>query len=388
MKDPCMKPILSMLLAGLMTGACAGQAPAPSPEADGSLMSNSGLRLVPVATELEFPWAMAELPDGSLLVTEREGRLRRIADDRLVEEPVSGLPEDILIEGQGGLLGLTLAPDFETSRTLFFSYSKNMGDTNTTAVARATLSEDASTLEQVTEIFQGAVRETAYHFGGRLAVLDDGSLIVTLGDGYRYMDEAQNPDNLHGAIARIWPDGRIPDDNPFTSGGGDPALFSYGHRNVQGLFIDHTRAKIWAHEHGPKGGDELNLLEPGANYGWPAITYGINYDGTVITDKTAAPEMQQPVFKWVPSIAPSGMTLVRTAAFPDWQNDLLIGAMNGPKGQKIVRIDLDAAGQVEGSEDLLQDLGLGFRDVLSTDTALYAATNDLDGTVYRIEPAD
>jgi glucose/arabinose dehydrogenase len=329
---------------------------------------------------------MAELPDGTLLVTEREGRLRRITSSGLVAEPVSGLPEDVLIDGQGGLLGLALAPDFAVSRALFLSYSRQDGDTNTTAVVRGILTPDATALTDVTHIFDGAPRETTYHYGGRLAFLDDGSLIVTLGDGYRYMDEAQNPSNRHGAIARIWPDGSIPEDNPFISGGGDPAVYSYGHRNVQGLVFDEARNLLWAHEHGPKGGDELNLLEAGANYGWPAITYGINYDGTVITDQTKAPGLKQPVWKWVPSIAPSGMALVQTESFPAWRGDLLIGAMNGPKGQKIVRIDLDPDGEVVGSEDILTDLGLGFRDVLSTRTALYAATNDLDATLYRIEP--
>lgn len=381
-----MKHITPLLLAGALSAACAGKAPPPAAEEDGSLLSSSGVRLVPVAAGLEFPWAMAELPDGTLLVTEREGRLRRITSSGLVAEPVSGLPEDVLIDGQGGLLGLALAPDFAISRALFLSYSRQDEDTNTTAVVRGILTPDATALTDVTHIFDGAPRETTYHYGGRLAFLDDGSLIVTLGDGYRYMDEAQNPSNRHGAIARIWPDGSIPEDNPFISGGGDPAVYSYGHRNVQGLVFDEARNLLWAHEHGPKGGDELNLLEAGANYGWPAITYGINYDGTVITDQTKAPGLKQPVWKWVPSIAPSGMALVQTESFPAWQGDLLIGAMNGPKGQKIVRIDLDPDGEVVGSEDILTDLGLGFRDVLSTRTALYAATNDLDATLYRIEP--
>ncbi len=233
-----MKHITPLLLAGALSAACAGKAPPPAAEEDGSLLSSSGVRLVPVAAGLEFPWAMAELPDGTLLVTEREGRLRRITSSGLVAEPVSGLPEDVLIDGQGGLLGLALAPDFAVSRALFLSYSRQDGDTNTTAVVRGILTPDATALTDVTHIFDGAPRETTYHYGGRLAFLDDGSLIVTLGDGYRYMDEAQNPSNRHGAIARIWPDGSIPEDNPFISGGGDPAVYSYGHRNVQGLVFD------------------------------------------------------------------------------------------------------------------------------------------------------
>lgn len=367
--------------------ACAGQAAAPEPQADGSILSDSGLRLVPIASELEFPWGMAALPNGDLLVTEREGRLRLIRGDVLVDAPVSGLPDDILVEGQGGLLGLTLDPGFDTNRKLYLSYSKDMGETNTTAVISATLSADASALSDVTEIFLGEARATTYHYGSRMAFLPDGSLIVTLGDGYRYMQDAQDPALLHGKIARIMPDGSLPADNPFADGGGNPAVWSYGHRNVQGLVYHAASGQLIAHEHGPKGGDELNVVSPGNNYGWPVITYGINYDGTIITDDTEAPGLEQPAVKWVPSIAPSGMTVVATSGFEDWTGDLLIGAMDGPSGQKLVRVDIGSDGAIGDTEDLLSDLQTGFRDVISTPDAIYVATNMLDGVIYRVENA-
>ena len=367
--------------------ACGGQAAPPPAEADGSIISNSGLKLIPIAETLEFPWGMAALPNGDLLVTEREGRLRIIRGDALVEAPVTGLPDDILVAGQGGLLGITLDPGFDTNRTLYLSYSKDMGDTNTTAVVSATLSDDASALSDVTEIFVGSPRETTFHYGSRMAFLPDGSMAISLGDGYRYMEEAQNPANLHGKIARIMPDGSIPSDNPFSESEGNPTVWSYGHRNVQGMVYHAGADLLIAHEHGPKGGDELNVIQPGKIYGWPTITYGINYDGTIITDETEAPGMEQPNVKWVPSIAPSGMAIVETNGFEDWAGDLLIGAMDGPAGQKLVRVDVAADGTIGETEDLLSDLQTGFRDVISTPNAIYVATNMLDGVIYRVEKA-
>lgn len=378
---------LTVLSLAVMT-ACSGQTAAPEPAEDGSLTSSDGLKLIPIAEELEFPWGLAALPNGDLLVTEREGRLRRISNDTLVDAPLTGLPDDILVEGQGGLLGILLDPAFDTNRTLYLSYSKDMGETNTTAVISATLNADATALENVTEIFRGEPRDTGYHFGSRMSFLPDGSLIVTLGDGYRYMHDAQDPDLLHGKIARIMPDGSLPTDNPFANGGGNPAVWSYGHRNVQGVVYHAESGILFAHEHGPKGGDELNVIEPGNNYGWPVITYGINYDGTIITDETEAEGMEQPAVKWVPSIAPSGMAVVQTAGFEAWTGDLLIGAMDGPKGQKLVRVDIGTDGSVGETEDLLADLHTGFRDVISTPDAIYVATNMLDGIVYRVEKSE
>ncbi|MDJ0920952.1 MAG: PQQ-dependent sugar dehydrogenase [Henriciella sp.] len=376
------------LIAIAALSACGGEAAAPAPDAEGAFVSSDGLKLIPLADGLEFPWGLAELPNGDLLVTEREGRLRLISSEGLVEAPLTGLPDDILAEGQGGLLGILLDPDFDTNRKLYLSYSKGMGETNTTAVISATLNEDASGLSDVTEIFAASPRETTFHYGSRMAFLPDGSLIVTLGEGYRYMEDSQTLDNLHGKIARVMPDGSIPTDNPFAGTENNPAIYSYGHRNVQGLVYDADRDLLIAHEHGPKGGDELNVIEPGLNYGWPTITYGINYDGTIITDETEAEGMEQPVVKWVPSIAPSGMALVETPEFADWQGDLLVGAMNGPAGLKLVRVDLDESGDVVGTEDLLEDLQIAYRDVISTPNGIFVATADLDGAVYKVALAE
>ena len=373
--------------AALTLVACSGQAAAPEPLEDGSIVSEDGLKLVPIAEGLEFPWGLAELPDGALLVTEREGRLRLINESGLSEAPISGIPDDLLVLRQGGLLGITLAPDFAETSKLYLAYSKGTAEDNTTAVISATLSEDRTALENVTEIFAGASRATGFHYGSRIVVLPDGSLAISLGDGGRYQDESQDPNNRHGIIARVMPDGSIPADNPFVDGGGDPAVWSYGHRNVQGMVYDTDRGILFAHEHGPKGGDELNIVKKGANYGWPAITYGINYDGSIITDETEAPGMEQPVVKWVPSIAPSGMAVVQTAGFEDWAGDLLVGGMNGPAGQKLVRVDLDDEGNVVETVDLLDDLQVAYRDVISTPSAIYVATTDLDGVIYRVDLA-
>lgn len=378
---------LSILALATLT-ACGGQAAAPAPDADGSIVSKDGLKLIPVADTLEFPWGMAALPNGDLLVTEREGRLRLIKGGELVGAALTGLPDDILVEGQGGLLGITLDPAFDTNRKLYLSYSKDMGDTNTTAVISATLNQDLSGLTDVTEIFVGAPRETTFHYGSRMVFLPDGSMAISLGDGYRYMQDAQDTSNLHGKIARIMPDGALPADNPFANGGGNPTIWSYEHRNVQGMVYHSGADLLLAHEHGPKGGDELNVIDAGKNYGWPTITYGINYDGTIITEETEAPGMEQPAVKWVPSIAPSGMAVVETAGFEDWSGDLLIGAMAGPKGYKLVRVDVADDGTIGEPEDLMDDLQIGYRDVISTPDAIYLATNELDGVVYRLEKAE
>ena len=392
----------ALLFAAACSGADQGEAPAGEPETDveaeatsgddtpGTLVSEDGLTLTPLATGLDFPWDMVFLPSGEMLVTERSGAIRVIRDGELLETPVSGTPE-ALVQGQGGYFAMALDPDFSANRTLYLAYAKSLGEgENTTAVIKGTLSKDASALTDVQEIFAGTPRGTSYHFGGRLAFLPDGTLIITMGEGFRYMDEAQNPQNFHGSIARIHTDGAIPEDNPFADGeGGAAKLWSYGHRNVQGLVYDAGRDILWAHEHGPKGGDELNIIKPGANYGWPEITYGVNYDGTVITDETEAEGMEQPVVKWVPSIAPSGMALVTGDTWADWQGDLIVGAMNGPKGKKLVRVDLDEEGAVLGTEDLLADLDLGYRDVvISPNGTLYVATATTDGVIYEVTRSD
>ncbi|MCZ4297513.1 PQQ-dependent sugar dehydrogenase [Henriciella marina] len=351
-----------------------------------AVISEDGFRLTPIAEGLEFPWDMLFLPDGTMLVTERSGTIRLVRDVELLPEPVAGTPE-AHVSAQGGYFAMALDPDFASNRKLYLAFAKGTAEQNTTAVVSGVLSDNASELSDVQEIFTGAPRETSHHYGGRLAFLPDGTLIAALGEGFRYMEESQNPQNYHGTIVRLNTDGSFPEDNPFIDGeNGLPGVWSYGHRNVQGLVWDEARETLWAHEHGPKGGDELNRIEAGNNYGWPAITYGVNYDGTIITDETEAPGMEQPVVKWVPSIAPSGMALVSGDVWSEWDGDLIVGAMNGPRGKKLVHIMLDEEGNVTGQADLMADLEIPFRDVaISPDGNLYAATANMDGVVYRID---
>ncbi|MEO0982132.1 MAG: PQQ-dependent sugar dehydrogenase [Pseudomonadota bacterium] len=372
----------ALAASALALTACNGGATTPEATSSGVAVA-----LTPVAEGLEFPWGMVFLPNGDMLVTEREGRLRILRDGALDPTPIAGTPE-AYVARQGGYLGLALDPAFEENRLVYLAYSKGPADANGTAVVRGRLSEDAARLDDVEEIFLSSTRDTTLHYGGRLQFLSDGTLIVTLGDGFRYMQEAQNVENTHGKIVRINSDGSVPADNPNAAAGGLAAtVYSHGHRNVQGIAYDAETGALYAHEHGPKGGDELNLIEPGVNYGWPSITYGVNYDGTIITNDTEREGMAQPMVQWVPSIAPSGMALYTGEAYPGWTGDLFIGAMNGPRGQKLVRIDLED-GAVAGQEDLLADAGIAYRDVVQgPDGLLYLATADLDGTIYRLDIA-
>lgn len=345
------------------------------------VLTSGNYTLTPVATGLEVPWGMAFLPSGDLLVTEREGRLTLVRDGE--NTTVSGTPET-LVDGQGGYLGLLLDPEFETNRTFYMAFSKGTKDSNSTAVYKGVLSADGTEVTSGEVIYEATKRNTTYHFGGRLQFMADGTLLVSLGDGFRYMDEAQNTNNTHGKIVRINTDGTIPTNNPFADGDA-PEVYSYGHRNVQGLYVDPETDTVYAHEHGPKGGDEFNVIEPGNNYGWPVITYGINYNGTIITEETARDGMEQPVEKWVPSIAPSGMIKYTGGAYEGWQGDFFVGAMNGPEGQKLVRLDMED-GEYVGKEDLLGDLQLPFRDVIQgPDGKLYLAGAQAEDNIYRLD---
>lgn len=374
------------LVSAVALSACSSQADS-APAADATPYS---LELTEIASGLEFPWGMAFLPSGDMLVTEREGRLRIIREGTLDPEPIAGAPQDAYVSNQGGYLDVILHPDFSDNRLIYISYAQGSQDENRTAVIRARLDEDASALENVEEIFVSNVpgKRGGAHFGSRLQFLNDGTLLVTLGDGFRWMDEAQNTANHFGKVVRLTEDGAPAPGNPDLGEGADPAVYTYGHRNVQGIAYDAERGIVYAHEHGPKGGDELNIINPGTNYGWPEITYGVNYDGTIITPDTEAEGMAQPEMKWVPSIAPSGMELYSGDVYPGWRGDLFIGAMNGPEGQKLVRVDLDETGQVAGREDLLADEAIPLRDVVEgPDGKLYLATAELDGRIFRLDIA-
>ncbi len=373
-------PALAALVA---LAACSPSGGTATPTA----VSETKVKLEPLVAA-EQPWGLAFLPDGALLFTEKEGGLKYVVPGTGVDpKPVSGLPA-ALTEGQAGYLGIALDPDFDGNRLVYVSLSSGTTEANATAVVRGRLSDDNSALENVEEIFRGKTRDTAYHYGSRLAFANDGTLFVTLGEAFKYKELAQDPKELLGKIVRINPDGSIPSDNPFADGvAGDPAVWSYGHRNEQGLYYDSVSGTLWETEHGPKGGDELNIITKGTNYGWPAITYGVDYDGTIISNKTEADGMAQPETFWVPSIAPSGLTMLNSDVYPGWRGDLFAGGMNGPNGLVLVRIDLEG-GKVIGKEDLLRDANLAIRDVVQgPDGYLYVASKDFDG-IFKVALAE
>ncbi len=340
------------------------------------------LKLERVVDGLEHPWGMAFLPDGRMLVTERPGRLRLVAEGRLSPRPVGGLPE-IARAGQGGLLDIALHPDFAANRLVYLSYAGAGPDGVGTEVARGRWHD--GDLEDVEVIFRALPKsDGGRHFGSRLVFDPAGMLYITLGDrGDR--PRAQRLDDHAGSIIRLRDDGRVPDDNPFV-GRADaaPEIFSYGNRNVQGAALHPETGELWAHEHGPQGGDELNVIRAGVNYGWPVITYGVNYGiGTAIGEGTAKPGMAQPLHYWVPSIAPSGMAFYTADRIAGWQGSLLIGSL---KFQTLVRLALDGERVVHEERMLDGEIGR-IRDVRQgPDGAVYLLTDADNGALYRLTP--
>ena len=337
-----------------------------------------------VAKDLNAPWSVAELPDGSWLLTEKPGRLLQITSSG--QNVISGLPEDIFVSGQGGLLDVVLAPDYETTGNIYLSYAYGNDAANGTAILRARL--DGTKLNDPLVIFRSSpTKSAASHFGGRLAFLPDETLILTLGDGFGFREEAQNADTHLGKLVRLTGDGGVPRDNPFL--GKDkagkqfkPHIFSLGHRNVQGLSIDSMTGEIWSHEHGPRGGDELNLIKPGQNYGWPLATTGTDYNGAHITPFESFDGMTSPIHDWVPSIAPSGLAIYRGSLFSDWQGDALIG---GLVTRDLRRVEIEN-GKAVHEESLLSELNGRVRDVrVDSSGAILAliesADQDGDGTI-------
>ena len=338
--------------------------------------------LVKVTEGLEHPWGLAFLPDGRMLVTERPGRLRIVADGWLVPEPVAGVPE-VWNDGQGGLLDVALHPGFAENGLVYLSYSSPDDDDAATAVARGRLVGDR--LEDVEEIYVALPRDdNGRHFGSRL-VFADGYLFVSAGDRGD-SDRAQELDDPAGSIVRLHDDGRVPEDNPFIgTAGARPELYSVGHRNPQGMTLEAATGRIYAIEHGPKGGDELNLIEPGVNYGWPVITHGKSYMGFKIGEGTRKEGMAQPVHYWVPSISPSGLMIYDADRFPAWQGSFFAGALSG---ELVVRLEV-AGGKVVVEERMLEDLEERFRDVRQgPDGLIYLLTDHPEGMLLRLEPAD
>lgn len=333
-----------------------------------------------IANNLKNPWAITSLPDGRMLVTERGGEILIFQDDKLLEEKIQ-VP-DVFVHGQGGLLDIELHPDYENNGWIYLSYAKKGEGGGGTVIARAKL--EGNNLTQMEELFAAQPKSDAgVHFGSRIVF--DGNGYMFFSSGERGTKEnAQNLGNHLGKILRLHDDGKVPDDNPFVkTEGAKPEIWSYGHRNPQGLVYDADSKTLWDVEHGPRGGDELNKIEKGKNYGWPVITYGINYDGTPITDKTEQEGMEQPLTYWVPSIAPCGMIQVKGDRYPGWENNLLIGAL---AQQHIARVEL-SNGKYQSQEKLLDKMGRVRALEESPDGFIYVATEG-PGMLLKVIPLE
>lgn len=343
---------------------------------------------VEFAGPLENPWGMAPLPDGSLLVTERPGRLRLVGPDGTLSDPIAGVPE-VDARSQGGLLDVAVSPTFAEDRMIYITYAetRRFGRRTVTAVASARLSDDATRLEDVTEIFsQEPVSHVPMHFGSRVVPLPDGNLAISLGEhsDEEHRDRARMPDSAFGKVVRIGTDGTPMGDPTLDEGG--IGVWTMGHRNPQGLALDPS-GQLWATEHGPEGGDELNRIVAGADYGWPMVSYGIDYDGTPVGEGSSAPGVTEPVYYWDPVIAVSGIAFYQGDVFPDWTGSLLLASLN-PGG--LVRLTFAGEGEaqrVAGEERMLTDLGR-IRDVeVLPDGQVLILTDDPAGAIWRVDPA-
>ncbi len=375
---------LSVALFG--PAAIAEQTNAPAAE-------KTHLTVTEISTGLEHPWAMQELPDGRILVTERPGRMRLVGKDGKLSEPIAGLPS-VATSGQAGLLDVLLAPDFATSGTIYFSYSEPRDNfSNGTSVIRATLklAANGGRVDDAKVIFRQLPSARGFHhFGSRLVFDKTGALYITTGERNSLRNMAQDPSNQIGKVIRIMPDGSVPKDNPFASSKGgekDPAreVWSYGHRNIQGAALDPATGKLWTTEHGPQGGDELNQPQAGKNYGWPIITYGIDYSGAPIGDGISEKAgMEQPVYYWKPSIATSGLAFYNADLFPGWKGNLLAGGLKVNGVERLILRDE----KVVGMEPLLADQAVRVRDVrVAADGAVLVLTDDDNGKLLRLTPA-
>jgi len=379
-KEHCMRWSALVCAGTLVAAGCA-------PASGQVFHSSAGDFVVQTAAKgLDHPWALAFLPDRRLLVTERPGRVRIIAKDGTLPPALVGVPK-VFAAAQGGLLDIVLDRGFTQNQTIYFCYAEPVEGGARTALARARLLDESSPrIEAVELIFrQAGPLSTGNHFGCRILQTPDDNLFVTLGEHFTTRDQAQNLGNHLGKIIRIRPDGSVPADNPFVGrAAAKPEIWSYGHRNPQGLALHPVTGKLWEHEHGPRGGDEVNIIEKGKNYGWPVIGYGIDYSGARIHESTHKAGMEQPLKYWVPSIAPSGMTFYSGDLFARWRGGLFLGAL---AGQMLVRLELDGE-KVVNEERLLQQLRERIRDVREgPDGALWLATDSSSGRILRLVPA-
>ncbi|MBA2350997.1 MAG: PQQ-dependent sugar dehydrogenase [Pseudomonadota bacterium] len=368
-------------LTSLIATSAFAQAPrSPTPKS-----VDAPVRTTVVAKGLEHPWGLAFLPDGRMLVTERPGLLRIVDKKGKLSEPLEGVPK-VLARGQGGLLDVAVSPQFASDRLVYLSYSEPGNGGAGTAVARGTLAQDGGSLENLKVIWRQVPKvNSPNHWGSRLVFAPDGTLFVTTGDRFTHRDKVQDLSTTIGKVVRINADGSAPKDNPFSGReGARPEIWSYGHRNAQAAALHPQTGQLWTIEHGARGGDELNHPEAGKNYGWPVITYGIDYSGQKIGEGAGKAGMEQPVYWWDPVIAPSGAVFYTGDAFPNWKGDLFIGSL---KPGALVRLDLEN-GRVAGEERYLGKLGERIRDVRQgPDGLLYLLTDSDDGQVLRVEPA-
>lgn len=332
-----------------------------------------------VAEGLDYPWAVAELPGGDLLVTEKWGQLRLVRDGMLLDRAVEGVPP-VLYQGQGGLLDVALHPDFETNRYVYLTWSEGRPDDNTLKLGRGEF--DGRSLVGFREIFAATRRPTDVHYGGRLTFMGDGTLLLGIGDGFDYREQAQVAANHYGSFVHLDADG-TPRPSPFENAA--PGVYTIGHRNPQAVARDPETGTVYAHEHGPLGGDEINILERGANYGWPIASHGIDYSGALITPFDRYDGMVDPEIVWVPSIAPAGMSVYRGDMFPEWQGDLLVAALIAGDAETasghLRRVNLASGAQ----EILLGELEARLRDVrVAADGSLLVVTDDAEGQLIRV----
>jgi glucose/arabinose dehydrogenase len=370
-----------LVLAGTLVAGGGASAPAQV------FHSSAGDVVVQTAASgLDHPWAIAFLPDGRMLVTERPGRMRIVGKDGTLSPALAGVPQ-VFASGQGGLHDVVLDRSFAQNHILYFCYAEPVEGRARTALARARLIDEGTVrIDDVEVIFrQAGPLSSGNHFGCRVVQTPDDNLFLTTGDHFTTRDQAQNLGNDLGKIIRIRPDGSVPPDNPFVGkAAAKPEIWSYGHRNPQGLTLHPVTGKLWEHEHGPRGGDEVNIIEKGKNYGWPVIGYGIDYSGAKIHESTQKAGMEQPLKYWVPSIAPSGMTFYTGNVFAPWRGSLFVGAL---AGQLLVRLGVDGDKVVE-EERLLQQLRERIRDVREgPDGALWLATDSSSGRILRLTPA-
>lgn len=347
-----------------------------------SLSARAEYQLETVAEGLNLPWSIAFLPDGGYLVATRPGELLRISEQGDVSAPLTGTPETF-VESQGGYFDIMLDSQFATNKLVYLSFAWGSIEENATRIVKATLGDAG--LENVEALFTvSPTKAGGAHYGGKMVQMPDGSIVLSTGDGFEYREAAQDKFSQLGKILRFNTDGSAHTDNPFADGKeGNPFVLSYGHRNTQGLVVDKASNKIYNHEHGPQGGDEINYVEAGNNYGWPAITYGINYSGAFVSPFKEAPGMDQPLKYWTPSIAPSGFAIYQGDAFPAWQGDFFVGALVNKEVRRLEMVD----GKIVSEEALFSELNARIRDVrVSPKGLIYLLTDSDSGKIVRVRP--